>query len=538
MESPYSRSASYTPNSIGSNANMSSNNMMNTSGTFPPVEPPHLLSIKLMRLKKPEFSLDVPILTERRDALGNDKIFCKTPNFVSDIKHLYGENSKDVNNNPVLYSSTQDLLDMSTNTTTSLKEEQLLEIPSTDDLLKPSLSSGSLSGNNTNNTTYITDKNIIIDGLGLTNTWTLPSAPGAIYVGETLKCYISLHNESFQTLKNISITAELYTGKGKTTKQVLLDLASTPIDQLQSKCNKDFIIEQPLSTSDDPNDEDDKTYLVCNVLYYDPEEGRMRSFRKLFPFKVYNPLGMKVKVYTLASHIFVQLDLQNLTHSPSLFVDQIKFDPNYGFDLIDHSTHNSSVNFADHPMMRGETRRLLFELVPNLKNSKTINTLGKISLQWKNTLGECGMLVTNAIQHKGITKQELEAYIVGFNDKLPVDHFNDLLQTQNDAKQYVNPNANFSLHQPFYAICEIINYGKEKMNLSLQLEPERLYPIGVLGSSIQIIGEVEPLKPKIVFIHLFPLKSGIHSLIGKGILVKDTISSKTYTLLPKSVFIN
>ena len=474
-----------------------------------PVETPHPLSIKLMRLNKPEFSLDVPVLTERRDTLGDHKIFVKTPNYASDVSSIYGQD-----------------LSNSHHQQPNFKEEKLIEIPGISD-------SGLQTTSNISQ--YITDRCLIPDSLGFNDSWSLPSAPGAIYVGETLKCYISLHNESYNNIRNITVTAELYTGKGKATKQTLLDINATPIDVLASKSNKDFIIEQPLSSSDDINDDEDKTCLVCNVSYYDPEEGRLRSFRKLFPFKVYNPLGMKVKVYTFGTHIFVQLDLQNLTQAPSLFVDLVKFDPNFGLDLVDHSTHNTGDRFYEYPLLRGESKRLLFELIPNLKHSKTATALGKISLQWKNTMGECGMLITNSIQHKGVSKQDLEAAITGFTNTVPED---DLITGKKPNNSEFYTNQKFELHKPFYAICEVSNYSKENMDLSLHLEPDKLYPLGIHGSSMQNIGELEPTKVKTIYIPLFPLQRGVHSVAGKGILLKDKKTGKVVTLPSKPILID
>ena len=174
----------------------------------PMVETPHPISIKLMRLKKPDFSLTVPILPEKTDALGDYKLFYKTPNYVSDVKSIYG------NEMPLRASQQQ-----------QQKEDTLIEIPGLED-----------------NGKSLLDRCIIFDSLGYNDGWCLPSAPGAIYVGEHLKCYISLHNESYKVIQNISVTAELVTGKGKTTKQTLLDISSTPLDQLGSKTNKVSLI--------------------------------------------------------------------------------------------------------------------------------------------------------------------------------------------------------------------------------------------------------------------------------------------------------
>lgn len=180
------------------------------ASNLPMIETPHPLSIKLMRLKKPEFSVDVPILTERKDVLGDNKLFYKTPNHASDVKSLYGNDSVG-----------------SRSTTSGFKEEKLIEIPGVED-----------NSNEKNLSQFLTERCMVFDSLGYNDSWTLPSAPGAIYIGETLKCYISLHNESYNVIKNISITAELHTGKGKTTKHILLDISSTPMEQLGSKSNK------------------------------------------------------------------------------------------------------------------------------------------------------------------------------------------------------------------------------------------------------------------------------------------------------------
>src|SRR5690606_22961896 len=191
--------------------------------------------------------------------------------------------------------------------------------------------------------------------------------------------------------------------------------------------NCDFIVERPLSEQGTHMYCYNFTFLInifrliCSVNYSIEEENKLesRSFRKIFKFPVNNPLSMKgVKMYTFQERVFVHLELQNLMDGP-LYVESVKLDPSVAYKLVDHSTHNTGPSYH-HPMLKGESRRFLYELEPknHRQSIKGVTALGKIALSWKGIMGESGTLVTNTIQHKGIVKQEIEAIVSGIQEEI------------------------------------------------------------------------------------------------------------------------
>lgn len=139
-------------------------------------QPEHPISLKVMRLRRPECGFSFPVVCEPSDILGDE----------STLKTKYADKSlsqKDYNN-------------------------------------------------------------LVLDGFAFNEMWTLPNSFGKIFVGETFSSYISLHNFSYHTLKNISLKAELLTGNHRVT---LLDLSNSPLPEFQPGTNHDFIVEKPLS---------------------------------------------------------------------------------------------------------------------------------------------------------------------------------------------------------------------------------------------------------------------------------------------------
>lgn len=292
-----------------------------------------------------------------------------------------------------------------------------------------------------------------------------------------------------------------------------MDLTASPIKLFAAKSNKNFIVEQPLS-------QDQKHILVCNVTYMSQQQQQQpqpnqnpnfvtkqnKTFTKMFPFNVLNPLGMNaVKVFTLQEHVFVHLELQNLTHGP-LYVDVVKLDPGFTYDLISHCTHNNTGKPYEHPMLKGEMRKFLYELIPknvavdnkirNLANNP-LTSLGKIELQWKGASGEGGILITSPIQHRAVVKQEIE-----------------LVLKNNGDSGLVHAEKSFKI------LCQVHNRSSKQVNLQIRFDPTRMFPVAVDGKSTQVIGVVEPFTMKQVDISLFALQTGIHN-VGPGIILVD-----------------
>jgi hypothetical protein len=372
------------------------------------------------------------------------------------------------------------------------------------------------NGNNALNKLVHKDLMPGLDSFGFIDEWALPNSFGKIYVGETFTSFISLHNHSYNPVHNVIVKVELLADNQK---YMLLDLSNSPIETFAAKTNKSFIVEQRLI-------QEQKHILICTVQYKSQTHhhstnfvtSQDRIFRKMFPFFVHRPLEMNaVKVYNLQEHVFVLLELQNKTHGP-LFVDMVRIDPNFMYEVVSHSTHNKAGQPYEHAMLSGEKRRFLFELIPKIilnsvdarritvsgSSQSPLSTLGKIELQWRGTFGESGTLITNPIPYKSIIKQEVE-----------------LTLKKNNQRQLVQA------EKPFKITCELHNRSSQQLQMVIKFDLLKMFPICVDGKSVQEVGKIEPHGVKQVDISLFALQNGVHN-IGPGISLVDELTGTIY----------
>lgn len=445
-------------------------------------ESPHPISLRVMRLRRPDFTVKFPVVTEKSDFLMDGGIDAMNAANINSSGFTVSEKSLDSLNKRV-------------------HNDQ-----------------GAIHNG--------------LDTMGFSDEWALPNSMGRIYVGETFSCFISLHNHSYNPVQDVVVKIELHTG-GDQKPAVLLDLSASPIKLFAAKSNKNFIVEQPLS-------QEQKHVLVCHVSYagqtssttmmsgsmtssmsgsaYNNIPRQMKNFTKMFPFTVLNPLGMNaVKVFTLQEHVFVHLELQNLTHGP-LYVDVVKLDPGFTYDLISHCTHNSAGKPYEHPMIKGEIRKFLYELIPKniavdnkVRNSANspLTSLGKIEFQWKGPSGEGGILITSPIQHRAVVKQEIEL----------------VLKKSEESRA-------IQAEKPFKLTCTVYNRSSRKVNLMIRFDPARMFPVLVDGKSVQSIGTFEPFAMKQVEISLFAMQTGVHN-VGPGILLVDETTG--FSTIPTSL---
>lgn len=226
-----------------------------------------------------------------------------------------------------------------------------------------------------------------------------------------------------------------------------------------------------------------------------------------------------VKVYTFQESIFIHLELQNLMDQP-LFVESVKLDPTFGYTLMDHSTHNSGPSYQ-YLMMKNEVRRLLYQMIPKEKSKSVTpvankqpmtSALGKIELSWKTAMGESGQLVTNQINHKGLSKPEIEFEVLG------------------QKKEYL------FVEEPFEIACKVWNRTAQEIDLQLQFNHERMFPLALHGRSFYNIGKIESGGSKAFTIVLFALQPGIQ-VFGNGVVIKVANGGeKQWVCMNKPVF--
>eukprot|EP01062_Namystynia_karyoxenos_P084453 TRINITY_DN9936_c0_g1_i1.p1 TRINITY_DN9936_c0_g1~~TRINITY_DN9936_c0_g1_i1.p1 ORF type:complete len:473 (+),score=130.61 TRINITY_DN9936_c0_g1_i1:89-1420(+) len=331
---------------------------------------------------------------------------------------------------------------------------------------------------------------------GLQTDLMLPPSFGDIHVGETFRSYISLHNGSATAVKNVAVKVDLLTQSQKVT---LTDNQSTPISQLPPGQNRDFIVDYVL------NEKDSHT-LMCHVTYADDEHLDMKRFRKIFKFPVAKAIDLKgVKIFTLYGHVFIVLELQNLTALP-LSVASVRLDPESAYKVADHSTHNKGAAWQE-MMNPQEVRRFLFELVPCQAAREAergqASALGKVHIEWRTNMGEQGQLVTSTITHRPLDRRDLDLTAV--------------------APERVQ------LREPFTLRGEVRNNTSFPLESALHLHPERAYPLLFSGAAQRPLPTIPPGGVHQYEIELTPLAVGVQGV--SGIELRDLKSDRSVSLL-------
>ncbi|GBM74795.1 Trafficking protein particle complex subunit 13 [Araneus ventricosus] len=122
----------------------------------------------------------------------------------------------------------------------------------------------------------------------------LPQSFGNIYLGETFSCYMSVHNDSPQTVTSVQVQADLQIGLQK----IVLT------GQRGNYCS--FTQLNPDESVDDVIHHEVKeigTHILACTVNYTTMNNEKLHFRKFFKFQVSKPLDVKTKFYNAEDFI-------------------------------------------------------------------------------------------------------------------------------------------------------------------------------------------------------------------------------------------
>lgn len=241
--------------------------------------------------------------------------------------------------------------------------------------------------------------------------------------------------------------------------------------------------------------------MVCTVSYDEYGGSEPRTFKNVYKFQVTNPLAMKnTKITPFKDGFFVQYELYNLLDS-LIYVESVKFENPLAYDLIDHSTHNKGPEY-EHPLLKGESRRFLYQLKSKDPFGKIPLVFGKVLINWRISINQTGQMISS-IQHKGLTKPEIEIVV------------------------QENQDLNVETEKPFKLSCIVYNRTGQKVDLVLNCDHEKMYPLCFNGISTKKLGNLESNSSLDVNLELFSMETGIQSI--SGVSIKDTITGKSFT---------
>jgi hypothetical protein len=411
---------------------------------------------------------------------------------------------------------------------------------------------------------------IMAKAMGVSQLLTLPANFGNIYLGETFTSYLSLFNDTKDSITTGSaIKVELQTA---TQRFTLADTSETDSMQALVKSSQvglrintrngksdGLLTLEPRDSMELVVQHDIKELgvhiLVCTVQYGTPL-GEKRFFRKFYKFQVLNPLAVRTKVSSLQDgKVLLEVQVQNMT-TANMFFEAMKFEPNDPFtctDLnylqgtppnpfipltqpdIDHQLAAVSLNPLDsigrHPLEVGghakvpgvfsvfgtdgllqpqDVRQYLYLLQPISSESSSVAQLGKLDISWTTPFGETGRLQTSQLVRKVPPTEPLDAQV----SHVP----NDVV-----------------LERPFS--CKILlrnNTPAETMKVTVQGVTSKTAGILWCGSTCKFIGDLAPGETREVSLDFLPVQLGLHKIASLKLVdlssgfTKDTDLSEVY----------
>lgn len=328
------------------------------------------LAFRVMRLCRPSFHVDTPLLLDPSDLILGEDIF-DDPLAATHLPPLIDTHLT----NPI---DSSDL---------SYRSRFLLQNPS--------------------------------DSFGLSGLLVLPQSFGAIYLGETFCSYVSINNSSNFEVRDIVIKAEMQTERQRI---LLLDTSKTPVESIRASGRYDFIVEHDVK-------ELGAHTLVCTALYTDGD-GERKYLPQFFKFIVANPLSVRTKVRVVKETTYLEACIENHTKT-NLYMDQVEFEPapNWSAKILKADEHKSKDNSPSREIFKppvlvksgGGIRNYLYQLSLSSHGSAESNVLGKLQITWRTNLGEPGRLQTQQILGTSITPKEIELHVAEVPSAINLD---------------------------------------------------------------------------------------------------------------------
>ncbi|XP_077318766.1 trafficking protein particle complex subunit 13 isoform X3 [Lithobates pipiens] len=328
---------------------------------------------------------------------------------------------------------------------------------------------------------------------------TLPQNFGNIFLGETFSSYISVHNDSNQTVKDIQVKADLQTSS----QRLNLSASSAVVAELRPDSCIDDVIHHEVK-------EIGTHILVCAVSYT-TQTGEKMYFRKFFKFQVLKPLDVKTKFYNAETdEVFLEAQIQNITTSP-MFMEKVSLEPSIMYNVTELNsvvTNGEGLStFGTKTYLQPlDTRQYLYCLKPKPEFAekagviKGVTVIGKLDIVWKTNLGERGRLQTSQLQRMA----------PGYGDvRLSLETIPDTV----------------SLEEPFDITCKITNCSSER-TMDLGLEMCNTNSIHWCGVSGRQLGKLHPSSSLFLTLTLLSSVQGLQSV--SGLRLTDTFLKRTY----------
>lgn len=326
----------------------------------------------------------------------------------------------------------------------------------------------------------------------------LPQSFGNIYLGETFSCFVCVHNETKQTVANVSIKADLQTSSQR-----------IPLTTHQTEPTKQLGVDETLNDVIHHEVKELGTHiLVCEVSYLSTFN-TLASFRKFFKFEVLKPLDVKTKFYNAESDdVYLEAQVQNITSGP-ICLEKVSLEssPQFTLKSLNETADGKSI-FGDITLLQPkETCQYLYCLSPkesiasDIMQLKAAKNIGKLDIIWRSNLGEKGRLQTSQLLRMA-------------------PDYGDIRLTFEAIPSVVD------LDEPFVIKCKVVNSCERSLDLMLKLRSEETAGILWSGISNRKVGSLGPGSSAYIQLSALPITSGLQPI--SGISLVDLFLKRTY----------
>ncbi|GFY76831.1 trafficking protein particle complex subunit 13 [Trichonephila inaurata madagascariensis] len=334
----------------------------------------------------------------------------------------------------------------------------------------------------------------------------LPQSFGNIYLGETFSCYMSVHNDSQQTVTAVQVQADLQIGLQK------IVLSG------QRGNYSSFTLLNPGESVDDVIHHEVKeigTHILACTVNYTTMGNEKLHFRKFFKFQVSKPLDVKTKFYNaedfISDEVYLEAPLQNITFSP-MCLEKVALEPSPNFSSRQLNTVETKEGvfpiFGEVNCLNPQdSRQYLFCLTPKpgtqnySKLVKNVASIGKLDIVWRTSMGERGRLQTSQLERMAPGYGEIRLIITEIPSIVP-------------------------LEKPFPVTFKIINACDRSLDLLFTLRNS--FSNGILwhGISGQKFNNVEKGSSVTVSLEAIPVRPGLQNV--SGLVVKELFLKRIY----------
>ncbi|EDQ91703.1 uncharacterized protein MONBRDRAFT_22778 [Monosiga brevicollis MX1] len=313
------------------------------------------------------------------------------------------------------------------------------------------------------------------ENFGVSEVLKLPAAVGNVYLGQTLSCLISVHNEGSESVSSIVTKVELQTGSKRTSLKPTLTGERKgqevgPIGKLAPGQAIDQIVEYQL--------QDPAVHIMVCILAYTSQDGDRKQLRKHFKFEVTQPLEIVPLCKTLKDDVMVQVNVQNIAKEP-LILEYVRMTPTKVYTCEETDEPPS----PDQQLPVSKTRNRIFVLKPqptvDARTFKQSAKVGQVMVSWRAMRGGRGYTSIATIQRRVPTLNDVHLDVLDPPDSVQVGTLCTLR-------------------------VRIINFTDRQYTLGLSYNPEQVTELVVM-----------------------PLRTGSHKL--QNVLLKDIRSGSHFT---------